>query len=332
MQLTTFVYTMNMKRLTPLLLTILIAVFAGFVLATNQKQLLIDSLLDSPSITDQLRGISLLQNSSLNTLKQKLPSILAHNSEASIAAQNLLVKKAFEENRVQDLMDIQIDDELYEAALWWSEPQESRKSFGVSISSTVNPSHWMIKLIAQYDSDPQQITFSDLVELPPRDRDGSVLLYVLAIEQVGPQELEPLIETLSLDYDIDRQTAAVLLAAMRNLPQPQVSAQNESLSTIQTIISENNAELAWRTLHRPDGTIIPDIALAGMIADQKMFTPIIIDSVQNDRWVHPEHPVMIMDTYFPEITNTIPTNLLNNSHARQKWWALFACGLLKEER
>lgn len=326
---------MSMKRLTPLLLTIIIAVFAGFVLATNQKQSLIDSLLDSPSVTDQLRGISLLQNSSLNTLQEKLPSILAHNSESSVAAQSLLVKKAFEEDRVQDLNENQIDKELYDAALWWNEHHESRKPIGQSISktsTTINPSHWMLKLIAQYDADHQDISFSDLVELPPRDRDGSVLLYVLAIEQVGPQELGLLVETLSLDYDIDRQTAAVLLAAMRNLSPPQVSTQNELLNTIQTIISENNAKLAWRTLHRPDGTIIPDIALAGMIADRSFFTPIVIDGVRSGHWVHPEHPVMIMDTYFPEITNTIPTNLLNNSHARQKWWALFACGLLKEER
>ena len=209
----------------PLLLIIVVAVLAGFFVATNQKQSLITSLIESPSVTDQLRGIELLEDFSFNALQQILLPIIGNNTEASMKAQNLLVKSAFHEDRIQDLQEMHLNKELYEAALWWNSPREEYQPFDLSVYNSFNPSPWVIKLVAHYDSLQQQVTYTDLLELPLRDRDGSVLLSVLAIERIAPQKIEPLIESWSLDYDIDRQKAAVLLAAMRGLALPMVSNQ-----------------------------------------------------------------------------------------------------------
>lgn len=330
MQLGLFVYTASMKRLTPLLLTIVIAGVAGFIVATNQKRTLATSLIASPSGIDQLRGISLIEHLSFDELQQILHPILTTDTVAASTAQQLLVKKAFQENRIEDLQNLSIDSDLYEAALWWHYENDIPKEIILDIN--LNPSPWIEKLLAWYPSVHRPATYPGLVELPVRDRDGSVVLSVLAIHEYGSQRIESLVKEWEQDLDLERQKAAALLCALRRLPQPSISTQNESLTTIQAIIKENDVQLAWRALHRSDGTIDPDVALAAMIVNQEQFMPILIESAKQNQWTHPEHAIIIAKTFSSEIANQIPFALLENKETRQKWWALFACGLLQEER
>ena len=330
-----FAYTANMKRIIPFLITVIISILIGLVVATNQKNATIHRLLSSPSTVEQMKGIALVEHLTFDELKSHVTPLLAYNTDASTLAQQVLIKKAFDENRIQDLNNVEIDQDLYEAALWWSNP--TKKSGFTTLTRNIaiksfNPSPWVMKLMAHYDLLHGGASYPDLLKLPLRDRDGSVLLSVLAIENVAPQKIESLLDAWSFDYDIDRQKAAVFLAAMRALPQPIVSTQDDSLSAIQKIIAEKNVELAWRTLHRKDGNVDPDTMLAGMIISKKKFTPILIKSVQDGKWTHPEHAILIAETFFPNITNQISFELVQNPKTRLKWWALFSCGLLKEER
>ncbi len=322
-------YTANVKRLLPFLLTISIAVIAGLFAANYQTQSDIHKLLASTATTDQLHGIELLKESTFDELLPLLETILESNTDASEMAQQLLVELAFKENRILDLQGVSIAPELYESALWWDTKRENPTPLLNTIS---NPSPWIEKLLAWYPSMHRESTYPDLVSLPVRDRDGSVVLSVLAINELASHKSEALIQAWEKDYDLERQKAAVLLSAIQGLPTLDIKTQNESLATIQKIINENNYKLAWRALHKSDGTIDPDIALAAMIIDQERFMPILIKTAQHEQWSHPEHAVIIAKTFSKEIANQIPFALLENDKTRQKWWALFACGLLQEER
>ncbi len=322
-------YTVAVKRLLPFLFTIIIAVFAGFFIANYQTQSRILQLLTSPATTDQLRGIELIKESTFDELVPLLEPILKNNSDASEVAQRLLVKHAFQENRIPDLEGISIDSELYESALWWNNERDNQT---LPLDIDINPSPWIEKLLAWYPSMHKETTYHDLVSLPVRDRDGSVVLSVLAINKLASQKTETLIQEWEKDYDLERQKAAVLLSAIQGLPTLDIATQNESLATIQKIINENNYKLAWRALHKSDGTIDPDIALAAMIIDQERFMPILIETAQCDQWAYPEHAIIIVNAFSNDIANQIPFDLLKNDKTRQKWWTLFACGLLQEER
>jgi hypothetical protein len=325
-----FVYTANMKRLTPLLLTVIIAGIAGFYVATYQQKSLATTLLASPTVTDQLRGMTLLEQSSFDELQELLVSIVPTGTDSAKVAQQLLVQRAFQEGRIHDLQEVGLDRDLYEAAMWWNSEFQTPKEIGIDIH--MNPSPWVLKLSVWYPNTHSPATYPDLIQLPVRDRDGSVLLSVLAIHQFGSEKTEALIQAWEKDYDLERQKASALLSALHELPQPKISLQDEALVTIQAIITEGDFQLAWRTLHRTDGSIDPDVALAAMIVDQKRFLPILIDSAKQNLWTHPEHAIIIAKAFCGEVANQIPFSLLENKDSRQKWWSLFACGLLQEER
>ena len=75
-----------------------------------------------------------------------------------------------------------------------------------------------------------------------------------------------------------------------------------------------------------------DIFLSGLIVDQVAFLQLLVESAQANLWQHPEHPVELARIFVPEITSVLPESLLLSSENRVKWWNLFACGLLIEER
>jgi len=320
-------YTANVKRALPLLLTIIAAIFAGFSVAKSQAHSQMRKLLASQSTIDQLSGIEMLQHESFDSLASLLNPILVNNSVASRAAQNLLVKRAFQEDRIVDLQSLEIDRELYESALWWNSEIDLTEH---QIQFNFEPSPWVAKLLAWYPSTHNSTTYPDLISLPVRDRDGSVILTVLAINRIAPEKIKTLIQEWEKDYDLERQKAAVLLSMLRNLPFPNISTQNESLATLKRIITENNFQLAWRTLHRKNGTIDPDIALAAMIIDKDRFMPILIETAQKNLWEHPEHAVLLAKAFSSDISSQIPFKFLENKETREKWWTLFACGLLQE--
>ena len=169
--------------------------------------------------------------------------------------------------------------------------------------------------------------------MPPHDRDGSVILTVLAIERHVPQKMLPsLINTWANSYDLELQTASILLASLSGCTIPDISMSDSFLATISTICTEKNGALAWRSLHSENGTIHPDIVLAGLIVDETRFMPILICSARAELWAHPEHPFELARRFAPEVSELLPMELLDHEESRDKWWSLFACGLLQEQR
>ena len=158
------------------------------------------------------------------------------------------------------------------------------------------------------------------------------MLAVLAIDNIGVQQMDPLVQVWSSDYDLERQKAAVLLSALSSSPLREIPTHNTSLATLQTIINDQNYQLAWRSMHNEDGTINPDIALAAMLVDQEKFLPVLIETARNHRWTHPDHPVVLARRFVPHVASKISSKYLKNDESRRKWWTLFACGLLVEER
>ena len=309
-------------------------------IATNrqlQHEQLTD-LLSSESATDNLSAIEQLKNSSFDQLQTRLLPILSKQSDASIAAQSLLVKRAFKEDRIHDLDPRHIDDDLYEAVMWWSSKDRqslqqinTQKFEQIAINAKASP--WIRRLAALHCNSITNSTLEDLISMAPHDRDGSVLLTVLAIDRHIHQEMiTPLIERWANSYDLELQSAAVLLAACGQHPIPSISTSNNYLSTISTICVENRVSLAWRSLHRQDGSINPDVALAGLIVGQDQFLAILIDSARTGLWSHPEHPVELARRFAPHVSELLPSTLLEQEESRDKWWSLFACGLLKEGR
>ncbi len=331
MQIGNSVYTANMLRTLLFLPTIAIAVIVSALVSTGQRNARIKHLIHSSSITDQISGISLLTSHSYDVCLDHVSPLLKDETLSSKKAQGLLVAKAFQENRVADLVDTGIDHALLQSALWWDAPKNPQQEFSFPISIQ-NSSPWVPLLSAFYDTKFGQNNYMKLVELSMRDRDGSVLLFVLVMNKLAPENIEPLIRTWETSFDIEKQKTALLLRALRGLPINEIHSSDSSLQTIHSILKEKNTMLAWRSMHREDGTIIPDIALAGMIVDKTKYTPSLIESAQQNLWVHPEHPILLASTFSKEIALQIPTELLVNYESRQKWWALFACGLLQEGR
>lgn len=312
------------------MITILIAVAAGFFVTTQQQKNKITALLASPAATDNLKAIELLHNASFDKLFESLPEIINKDNDASIAAQDLLVARALSAHRVEELQPIQLRDGLFEAAMWWNtNPVNSQPQ---SLDIDINSAPWVKELSLLMGSVNTPPTYQELINFPLRDRDGSVLLAVLAIENIGVQQMDPLVQDWSSDYDLERQKAAVLLSALSSSPLREIPTHNASLATLQTIINDQNYQLAWRSMHNEDGTINPDIALAAMLVDQEKFLPVLIETARNHRWKHPDHPVVLARRFVPQVASKISSKYLKNDESRRKWWTLFACGLLVEER
>ena len=331
-----------MKHVTTLsfVLTIIVAVIAA-VFTTNRQRSdkQIQRLLNSSSITDNLFAMGQLEKIPFDRLLTYLEPVLGKQNDASAAAQSLLVSRAFKENRLHDLDPDAIEGDLYSSAMWWAsydnrqikQLNDTQKFQRIAIDAQASP--WIRRLAVLRCNNITNSTLEDLISMAPHDRDGSVLLTVLAIDQHLPQEMfTPLIERWSNSYDLELQSAAILLAACAGHPIPTVPTSSDLLATIRTICIEEHTALAWRSLHREDGTINPDVALAGLIVDRDRFLPIVISTARAGFWSHPEHPVELARRFAPHVSELLPTTMLDQEGSRNKWWSLFACGLLKEQR
>jgi hypothetical protein len=334
-------YTAVVKHLTTvsIVLTVLAAIGAAIFVTTREAENdRLAKLLRSDSITDNLAAVELLEHHSFDTVLLRLKPILNTQSEASIKAQSMLVSIAFKEDRIDDLDPQFIDDDLYDAALWWvsethqNDPQFDSITFQhIAIDAEASP--WIRRLAALHCKTITSSTQEDLISMAPHDRDGSVLLTVLAIDRHIPNEMLPsLIDTWANSYDLELQIAAILLASLSDNTIPEIASSNSFLATISTICSEKHEALAWRSIHLENGMIRPDIALAGLIVDESRFLPILIDSARAGLWVHPDHPIELARRFAPKVSALIPSALLNQEESRDKWWSLFACGLLQEQR
>jgi hypothetical protein len=334
-------YTAVVKHLTTVstVLTMLAAISAAiFVTNRQSKDDRLAQLLSSDSITDNLAAIELLKYHSFENLLLRLKPILNTHSEASMKAQSMLVSRAFKESCVDDLDPQHIDEDLYEAALWWaSETQQTDSQFDsitfqhVAIDAEASP--WIRRLAALHCKTITSSTQEDLISMSPQDRDGSVLLTVLAIDRHIPNVMLPsLIDKWAISYDLELQAASILLASLSGNTIPEISSSNAFLATISTICTEKKGTLVWRSIHLENGMIHPDIALAGLIVDESRCMPILIDSARAGLWVHPDHPIELARRFAPKVAALIPSALLDQEESRDKWWSLFACGLLQEQR
>ena len=334
-------YTAAVKHLTmvSIVLTVLVAIGAAIFVTNRQAEDdRLAQLLHSDSITDNLAAIELLEHYSFENLLLRLKPILNTQSEASIKAQSMLVSRAFKEDRVDDLDPQHIDEDLYDAALWWAsethqtDPQFDSITFQlIAIDAEASP--WIRRLAALHCETITSSTQEDLISMAPHDRDGSVLLTVLAIERHIPNEMLPsLIDTWANSYDLELQASSILLASLSGNTIPEISSSNSFLATISTISTEKHGALAWRSIHLENGMIHPDIALTGLIVDESRFMPILIDSARAGMWVHPDHPIELARRFAPNVSALIPSALLDQEESRDKWWSLFACGLLQEQR
>lgn len=322
-----------------IVLTVLIAICTAIFITNRQaEEDRLAQLLRSDSITDNLAAIELLEHHSYENLLLRFKPILNTRSEASIKAQSMLVSRAFKEDRVNDLDPQLIDEDLYDAALWWAsethktDPQFDSITFH-QIATDAEASPWIRRLAALQCKTVTSSTQEDLISMAPHDRDGSVLLTVLAIDRHIPDEMLPtLVDTWANSYDLELQTASILLASLSGNTIPDISSSNSYLATISTICTEKHGILAWRSIHLKHGMIHPDIALAGLIVDESRFMPILIDSARAKLWLHPDHPIELARRFAPKVSALIPSTLLDHEESRDKWWSLFACGLLQEQR
>ncbi len=319
-----------MPRAMRLVLTILLASTLAIFIGFQQEKRHLDQLLSSTSTTDQLEGISLCKNLSFEKKCVKLAPLLENENEASYQAQMSIIQSAFNENKVPQLSNMPLLLNFIEAA--------NHFAFGVkkSVSSVFQlpdfslAQPWMKFLSVLCSSESSLISFDELCSMPPKDRDGSILLATLAIEKNAPTLIEPILTDWIGAYDDDRVSIAILLAGLRNIQLPTIQSGSEKTLAISRIINEKNFKLAWRTMHRSDGQIHPDIALAGMIADPNRFLPELIKSAKLGQWQHPEQPIAIAWAIYPEIAASIPEEFIINPPLRLKWWDYFACGLLQE--
>jgi hypothetical protein len=317
-----------------MLATVLIAIFASIFVSASQSENRMYTLLHSSSTADQLQGIQLLHKKSFDTCLQQVSHLLTSSSDASVKAQELIAQKAFREKRVEELLSLQVESSLVQSLLWWTNPPPQERVPLLQQSqlqnSTIAP--WLRKLSYFYAAQQDEESILPLEPLPIRDRDGSVLLMVLATYANTQHDFSDIIETWSSSYDVDAQKAALLLHALLGNPTVQIPSHDLELQTIYKILHERDTMLAWRSMHRDDGSIRPDIVLAGMIANPDTFTPTFIETAKHNHWVHPEHPIIIASTFFPETTTQIPSKYRISDESRKKWWDLFSCGLLLEGR
>jgi hypothetical protein len=309
--------------------TIAIAVLAVFFIAKNQRVSQIQNLLSSPAITDKLAGINMTTDVPFETAIELLVPLLQDENEAAEAAQRALVVSACKHHNLPAIEHLGVDPALLDAATWWETDPKVQTTTKMPTDTSLAPS---INHLAWFLERNESLPFSELIQIPLRDRDGSVLLGVLAIEKIGTlEELQELITLWATDVDVERNKAALLLAGLIGAKSSVETHQNE-LTAIQEICNESNYTLAWRTMHEEDGTVNPDIALAGMLANADRFFPVVIESAEENKWEHPEHPIVLAIRFAPNIANRIPMHLLQNDETRTKWWSLFSCGLLLEGR
>ena len=324
-------YTANVKHASfiSFICVILLAVVTGFFVVSEQHETNIAQLLASPAIADQIDGIDMAKDKPFDRLVVLFEEILSKQNDASTSAQEVLVASAFSEQRVDELSTLPIRAELLEAVNWWNEGHKTTTPF-VSSDALLVPSLRQLAWLTGIDNTP---TFDVLIETPVQDRDGSVVLGVLAIEKfTTEQQRHNLLDEWTTDFDFARQKSAVLLSMLSDKTIDFPPSQRQELATLQAIQKKNNYLLAWRALHDENGMIIPDIALAGMLANEEKFFPILLESVEDTKWNHPEHAIMIVSFFAPEVASKLPFNFLQNSETRKKWWSHFTCGLLLERR
>ena len=316
---------MKHASLASLAITIIVATMCGAWLSHKSvTEDDIQRLLSSSSTIDQLAGIEKIKDEPFKSLVQRLTPLLEGDQSVSKRASQLLVKSSFREHCVDTLSQLPIDADVYKSALWWNakktEVVNNPHDCAVACDTNVNP--WLRRLASLHCDSIDPACTEAILTMPLRDRDASVLLAALSIYKHASLED---IDTWKDSVDSDKRKIYCFLHGFHNKQIRYVDSDPQVLH-IANIIKTQNAQLAWRSMHSGNGIINPDIFLAGLIVDKDSFLQILIESSQENVWQHPEHPIELARAFMPNITKFLSTE------DRAKWWDLFACGLLIEER
>ncbi|MDP6541928.1 MAG: hypothetical protein QGF07_03990 [Phycisphaerales bacterium] len=325
-----------MKRasLTSFSMTIIIAVICGALVSLNRaNEENIRSLITSSSTIDQLLGIDKLANDSFESLVTQLTPLLGNDQKVSTAASKAIVLASFRDSCVDKLSSIPIDPSWHYAAQWWAKKTNSgqtKDQSWIACDNDVVP--WLRRLAALRSKELDIACVEMLKTMPLLDRDGSILLATLSIHKhLDFEATKFLVESWQVSIDNDQRKIAVLLQGLLNEKVKQGDSDPQ-VQNITIIINEQNTNLAWRTMHNPDGFIDPDIFLAGLIVNRNHFMQLLIETASDNRWRHPEHAFELARAFAPEIVRELPEPIQVKHETMLQWWDLFACGLLLERR
>jgi hypothetical protein len=330
---------MSVPRWLFLVLTVVVAASVGIIVGERQRDASTALLLQSTSSTDRLAGVSRLDAEQLDlagALPLLAPLLADADPQVVDRAAEALVRAAAASGDLERLGDLAQSHPLFGSAVWWASRADdvSRDVTPyVQIAGDPDIEPWMRRLASLHCDTLSDSCADELVALPPRDRDGSVAMAVLAVQRHGRDDM--LIEAWLRSPDVDKREAATLLAAMQGENVASLSAaaeqeSNPSVRTLMLVCGGADSAAALRTLHDPDGLIDPDHALAALCVDREVFLPLVIKTARENRWSCPEHAVELARHFAPRATGGIPTLMALEN--RDRWWSLVACGLLLEDR
>ena len=326
---------MKHASLASFVFTIIVAVIcAAWISHSKAKEATIQSLLASTSVIDQIAGIEIVAHEPFKDLVARLTPLLGGEPKVAKAASNAIVLSAFRDSCVDKLGGLRIDPALLDAARWWASSPivvpTDPKQHELACDDEAAP--WLRRLASLRCAELETKCIDSLTTMPLLDRDASVLLTTLAIQKhVDASSQQSIIRTWRTSVDIDRRKVAVLLQGVANSTAAP-SDSDPKVETLTRILQGGDVSLAWRTLHRSDGSIDPDTAYAGLCVDRHKFLDILVETAREDRWQHPEHAVELARAYAPDVIQYLPNSFLADKESRMTWWSLVACGLLLEQR
>ncbi len=316
-------------------ITIIVAVIcATWISQKKSEEATIQSLLASNSTIDQIAGIEIVAHESFKDLVARLTPLLGVEPKVTKSASNAIVLAAFRESCVDKLGGLRIEPALLEAARWWdSSPivvPTDPKQHDLACDDEAAP--WLRRLASLRCATLDTKCIESLTTMPLLDRDASVLLTTLAIQKhIDISSQQAIIRSWRTSVDSDRRKVAVLLQGVVNSAAAP-SDSNPKVATLSRILHSGDVSLAWRTLHRSDGSIDPDTAFAGLCVARHKFLNILVETAKEDQWRHPEHAVELARAYAPDVILYLPNSMLADKESRTRWWSLVACGLLLEQR
>jgi len=290
----------------------------------------IQVLLSSPSTIDQLNGIEKVKHESFDSLVVRLSPLLQGDVRVVNAASNTLVKCAFRESRIDELEKFKLDPALLASVKWWRSNKNSipPNPTQLKLACEVEVAPWLRRLASLHCQSLELACAKALTTMPLRDRDGSVLLATLSMHK---HTKHVRITSWNNSIDADQRKVSLLLQGLENETIEHTDS-DPHMQHLANILSNKNGVLAWRSMHQDDGFINPDIFLAGLIVDNGGFLQLLVESATDNLWQYPEHPVELARIFTPEVVQFLPDTMLGTIEDRVKWWNLFACGLLLEER
>ena len=310
---------------------ILTAVYAALILKAGKGVASIRNLLNSSSELDVKEGIKQSKQLHYDVCKPLLTPFILEGSKYTTQCEDVLIEIAFRDGMVRDLNFGGLTTPMNEVLRWWLTENTHLQEVSEPIPEESKP--WLLRLWSLQQEEIDVQTLLAINTTPFHDRDGSVLIAVLALHKHTPlQERSATMASLLDALDSDDVRAGLLLSEIWNEPiDDKRFNNNDELNTIVSVLQSRDTALAWRTLHNEDGTIRPDQMLAGLIVNPVELLPLFIESAFNEQWQHPEHAIELARWIRPSIAQRLPTQGLTTVKSRLDWWRKFKCGYLIEQ-